>query len=164
MINTDDEAYQMMNLDEWLEHSALTGEDAQLGASIQTVNFSIRVPKVLLLRRYDQLPAQEVKFTRDTVFERDDHRCQYCGDTFDTSDLNLDHVIPRDQGGKTSWENIVTSCIRCNSRKANRLPHQAQMHLLRKPTRPKWRPFVSSLIGQEYDPAWRHFINVKQTA
>ena len=164
VINTDDEAYQMMNLDEWLEHSALTGEDAPSGASIQTVNFSIRVPKVLLLRRYDQLPAQEVKFTRDTVFERDDHRCQYCGDTFDTSDLNLDHVIPRDQGGKTSWENIVTSCIRCNSRKANRLPHQAQMHLLRKPTRPKWRPFVSSLIGQEYDPAWRHFINVKQTA
>jgi 5-methylcytosine-specific restriction endonuclease McrA len=131
---------------------------------VQTVKLRIRVPKVLLLRSYDQLPVQEVRFNRDSIFERDDYRCQYCGNHFEPLSLNLDHVIPRDRGGKTSWENIVTSCIKCNSRKANRLPHQANMHLIRKPERPRWRPFISSLIGQEYDDDWNHFINLKKLA
>jgi 5-methylcytosine-specific restriction endonuclease McrA len=106
--------------------------------------------------------VQEVKFTRESLFERDNYCCQYCNKTFDPKKLNMDHVIPRDRGGKTSWENIVTSCISCNSRKANRLPHQADMHLIRKPERPRWRPFISSLIGQDYDREWDHFLKLKQ--
>jgi 5-methylcytosine-specific restriction endonuclease McrA len=62
-------------------------------AYIQTVRLRIRVPKVLLLRGYDQLPAQEVKFTRENLFERDDYRCQYCGKHFELLQLNMDHVI-----------------------------------------------------------------------
>lgn len=162
-IYTGDESFRLMDSSAWLLHSSEeTPTDHE--AFIQTVRMRIRVPKVLLLRSYDKLPAQEVKFTRDTLFERDDHRCQYCGNHFDPVDLNMDHVIPRDRGGRTSWENIVTSCIKCNSRKANRLPHQAGMHLIRKPERPRWRPFVSSLIGQNYDSDWDHFINIKKPA
>ncbi len=163
VIYTGDESFRMMDSAAWLQLSEEEApEDNE--AYIQTVRLRIRVPKVLLLRSYDQLPAQEVKFTRDNLFERDDYRCQYCGNHFDAVHLNMDHVIPRDRGGRTSWENIVTSCIKCNSRKANRLPHQANMHLIRKPERPRWRPFVSSLIGQDYDTAWDHFINLKKPA
>jgi len=163
VIYTGDESFRMMDSAAWLELSEEeTPGDTE--ACIQTVRLRIRVPKVLLLRSYDQLPAQEVKFTWENLFDRDDYRCQYCGNHFEAAHLNMDHVIPRDRGGRTSWENIVTSCIKCNSRKANRLPHQANMHLIRKPERPRWRPFVSSLIGQDYDSAWDHFINLKKGA
>ncbi|WP_269524411.1 HNH endonuclease [Coraliomargarita parva] len=161
VIYTGDGSFRMMDANAWLAFS----EDEEPGdeeAFVQTVRMRIRVPKVLLLRDYDQLPAQEVKFTRQNLFERDNYRCQYCGNNFEEHQLNMDHVIPRDQGGRTSWENIVTSCIKCNSRKANRLPHQANMHLIRKPERPRWRPFVSSLIGQDYDSEWDHFIQGKK--
>lgn len=158
VIYTGDESFRMMDSTEWLDLSEQQTPEVN-EACIQTVRMRIRIPKVLLLRSYDRLPVQEVRFTRDNLFERDDYRCQYCGQHFEPAQLNMDHIIPRDRGGRTSWENIVTSCIQCNSRKANRLPHQANMHLIRKPERPRWRPFVSSLIGQSYDAAWDHFIN-----
>ena len=162
-IYTSDGSFRMMNSSSWLELSKINDNQAN-DLFVQTVHLRIRVPKVLLLGKYDKLPTQEVKFTRDNLFDRDDYRCQYCGKRFDTLNLNMDHVIPRDKGGKTSWENIVTSCIKCNSQKANRLPHQANMHLLRKPERPRWRPFVSTLIGQNYDADWDYFINNKKRA
>ncbi len=161
VIYTGDGSFRMIDSVEWLEMS----EAEKLGdgeAFVQTVRMRIRIPKVLLLRNYDQLPVKEVRFNRENLFERDKYSCQYCGNFFKSDDLNMDHVIPRDKGGRTSWENIVTSCIKCNSRKANRLPHQANMHLIRKPERPRWRPFVSSLIDQNYDADWDHFIQIKQ--
>ena len=74
--------------------------------------------------------------------------------------LNLDHVIPRDAGGKTTWENIVCSCIKCNSKKANRLPHEAGMRLVRKPVRPKWRPVISLVLGKQHHEVWKDFLDV----
>ena len=162
VIYTGDQSCRMMDAEAWLAHS-MEDEPSETEAYVQTVRIRIRVPKVLLLGSYDQLPVQEVKFTRENLFERDNYRCQYCGDTFHPSQLNMDHVIPRDRGGRTSWENIVTSCIKCNSRKANRLPHEAGMHLIKKPERPRWRPFVSTLIGQDYDSDWDYFLNIKKT-
>lgn len=161
VIYTGDTSFRMMDSADWIELSEeeVPGDGE---AYVNTVRLRIRIPKVLLLRSYDRLPTQEVKFTRENLFERDNYRCQYCGNGFEAAQLNMDHVIPRDRGGRTSWENIVTSCIKCNSRKANRLPHQANMHLIRKPERPRWRPFVSSLIDQDYDSDWEHFINLKQ--
>lgn len=163
VIHTGDENFRIMDSTEWLALSELEVPNDN-EAYVQTVRMRIRVPKVLLLRNYDQLPVQEVRFSRESLFERDNHRCQYCGNAFEEMHLNMDHVIPRDRGGRTSWENIVTSCIKCNTRKANRLPHQADMHLIKKPERPKWRPFISSLIGQDYDSDWDNFIKLKNTA
>jgi 5-methylcytosine-specific restriction endonuclease McrA len=163
VIDTRDGSFQMLGSLQWLEQS-IKNEPTESEAHIQTVRMRIRVPKVLLLREYDKLPVQEVRFTRDNLFERDNYRCQYCGDNFEANELNMDHVIPRDKGGTTSWENIVTSCIKCNSRKANRLPHQASMHLIKKPERPRWRPFISMLIDQSYDADWDHFLKLKKQA
>src|SRR5438046_438837 len=86
--------------------------------------------------------------------------CQYCGDVFERNDLNLDHVIPRDRGGPTTWENIVCSCISCNTKKANRTPQEAGMRLIRKPKRPKWRPFVQINLGLHYHDSWKHFLDL----
>ena len=127
--------------------------------TIATVSFKIRIPRVILLVMFDRLPKKEVKFTRHNIFERDRNTCQYCGQVFDRKDLNLDHVIPRDRGGPTTWENIVCSCVRCNTQKANRTPQEAALHLVRKPKRPKWRPFVQVNLGVQHD-SWKHFLDL----
>jgi 5-methylcytosine-specific restriction endonuclease McrA len=101
-----------------------------------------------------------VKFTRHNIFERDKNMCQYCGQLFERKDLNLDHVIPRDRGGPTTWENIVCSCIECNTQKANRTPQEAGIHLIRKPKRPKWRPFVQISFSLHKHDSWKHFIDL----
>jgi 5-methylcytosine-specific restriction endonuclease McrA len=79
---------------------------------------------------------------------------------FDRKDLNLDHVLPRDRGGPTTWENIVCSCVECNTHKANRTPQEAGLRLIRKPKRPKWRPFVQVNLGLECHESWKHFLDV----
>jgi 5-methylcytosine-specific restriction endonuclease McrA len=127
---------------------------------VHTISFKIRIPRVIVLLVFDRLPKKEVKFTRHNIYERDKDTCQYCGRVFDRSELNLDHVVPRDKGGQTSWENIVCSCIRCNTKKGNRLPQEAGMHLIRKPSRPRWRPFIHITFGTPHHESWRHFVDL----
>lgn len=127
---------------------------------VRTISFSIRIPRVIVLLIFERLPKKEVKFTRHNVFERDKNTCQYCGKVFERVDLNLDHVLPRDRGGQTTWENIVCSCIPCNTKKGNRLPHEAGMLLVRKPKRPKWRPFVNISISNHPHDSWKHFLDL----
>src|SRR5256885_12967577 len=134
-VVSSDEANNFLthDFDSWRDFST----DAPDNELVQTISWRIRIPRVIVLLFFDRLPKKEVKFTRHNVFERDKNTCQYCGDAFDRNDLNLDHVVPRDRGGTTTWENVVCSCIPCNTRKGNRLPQEAQMTLIRKPKRPK---------------------------
>ena len=127
---------------------------------VHTISFKIRIPRVIVLLFFDRTLKKEIKFTRNNLFERDRNTCQYCGEVFERKELNLDHVLPRDRGGRTTWENIVCSCIPCNSRKANRLPHEAGMRLIRKPARPQWRPFLQFKFGGNPDDSWKHFLDV----
>lgn len=163
VIHPMPDGHQVFALDEWMAYSQGPSEEGVEPDYVHTVKVRIRVPKVLLLSEFDRLPMKEVKFTRQSLLERDNYTCQYCGRTFAPPELNLDHVIPRDRGGRTTWENIVTSCLRCNSRKANRLPHEAGMHLRRKPERPKWRPFVSVVLGSDLDEAWSDFLHASDS-
>ncbi|NDH48809.1 MAG: HNH endonuclease [Acidimicrobiia bacterium] len=105
-------------------------------------------------------PRREIRFSRRNVYLRDANTCQYCGRQFRDEELNLDHVVPRDIGGKTNWENIVTACVRCNSRKANRLPEQAGMTLRHPPTKPKWRLVVASSLSADEVECWKEFLEV----
>ena len=157
VINTADGDFRVMSGEQWIMDS-LENPPTKKEVSMKTVRYDLRVPKILLLRNYSALPMKEVKFTRYSIFERDGHTCQYCGKMHREDQLNLDHVIPRDRGGRTTWENIVTSCIRCNSKKANRLPHEAGMRLNHKPGRPKYRPFVSFMVKDRIDDSWQHFL------
>lgn len=142
----------------WLDVSLATPEPEH--EMVTTISWKIRVPRVIVLLLFDRLPKKEVKFTRHNVFERDNNTCQYCGKVFERQELNLDHVLPRDKGGLTTWENVVCSCIPCNTRKGNRLPHQAHMTLIRKPKRPKWRPFVHVTFSSQQHESWRHFVDL----
>ena len=72
----------------------------------------------------------------------------------------MDHVIPRDRGGVTTLENIVCSCIKCNTRKANRMPHEVGLRLRRKPERPRWQPILHITLDRKPHESWRHFIDL----
>src|SRR5205823_2284245 len=104
---------------------------------VRTASAEIQVPRVIRLLTFDKLPKQTVKFNRRNIFARDNNQCQYCGKKFPTTELSLDHVLPRSQGGQSSWENIVCACVNCNVRKGGRTPKQAHMSLIRKPEKPK---------------------------
>lgn len=127
---------------------------------VRSVRFDIRVPTVVVLLLFDRLPNKEVKLTRQNIYERDNHTCQYCARKLGREDLNLDHVMPRQRGGATTWENVVCSCVPCNTRKGSRLPHEADMNLLREPRRPRWRPFIHSTCTPAIHDSWRHFVDI----
>ncbi|MEY4200624.1 MAG: hypothetical protein RLZZ265_2364 [Verrucomicrobiota bacterium] len=156
VLGDQDGAFQTYDFAEWRDFSHREPHPE----SVRGISVRIRVPRVIMLAVFDRLPRKEVKFTRHNIFERDKNICQYCGHTFDRKDLNLDHVIPRDRGGPTTWENIVCSCVPCNTRKSNRTPSEAGIHLIRKPKKPKWRPFVQLNYGVEYHDSWKHFLDL----
>ena len=153
---------QWQNLDfgSWTELSELHAEfEPDTFDWIRTVRFPIAVPRIIRLLGYDRPPRQEVKFNRRNIFARDANRCQYCGRKFGTSELSLDHVLPRSQQGPTTWENIVTCCIACNVRKGGRTPEQAHMKLLSHPAKPKRSPTVNVRLGDARYASWKQFLD-----
>lgn len=133
-----DDQFRLFDFEDWSELSAEYSQYESIGL----VNRTIRVPRILVLQAYDRLPRTRVRFSRHNIFTRDSYTCQYCSLSGKRAELNLDHVVPKSQGGKTNWENVVTSCIKCNSKKGGRTPDQAGMALMKKPKRPTWSELV----------------------
>jgi 5-methylcytosine-specific restriction endonuclease McrA len=126
---------------------------------IFTPTRTIRVPRVIQLQHYDRVPHRGVRFTRRNVFFRDKNRCQYCGKVFAQRELNLDHVVPLSKGGKSTWDNVVTACIACNSTKGNRTPVEAGMRMVRRPVKPAGHPVLrAGWLGTCHDE-WRTFLD-----
>lgn len=159
VVHHHDEDFRVFSMMDWIDFSRHNPPIAAV-ETVHTPTRVIRLPRVILLTFFDKLPCKELKLTRNNVFERDKNQCQYCSKTFAREELNLDHVIPRHHGGKTTWENIVCSCIKCNTRKANRLPHEAGMRLIRKPGKPKWRPVISLVLGNQHREMWKDFLDL----
>ena len=117
-----------------------------------------KVPAVMRLRRMPTPRKHGLRFSRLNVYQRDGFRCQYCGEKRPASELNYDHVQPRFRGGKTVWENIVTSCYACNDRKGSRTPAEAGMTLLRQPSKPKSLPLPPVIRpGSIVPEVWRDY-------
>jgi 5-methylcytosine-specific restriction endonuclease McrA len=154
-----DAQYQTFDFESW---AALSAEvhDERIGL----VDRALRVPRVILLVGYDRVPKRHVRFSRFNVYARDRNTCQYCGQPFSRNDLNLDHVIPRSQGGTSTWENVVCSCLRCNRLKGGRSPEEAGMRLLRRPFRPNWTPFVLETWSLRRHREWLPFLSTVDAA
>jgi 5-methylcytosine-specific restriction endonuclease McrA len=154
----------------WATWSAMKPKEGE--PFLQAVNTIFRVPEVILLSKYVGMPQQRVHFSRRTIFKRDKNTCQYCGCRPGTEELTIEHVVPRCQGGITSWENCVLACVQCNSQKADRRPEEAfkpkcskkaalwkgpsPMRLLSVPKKPKFTLFK----GDYRVKSWEHFIGV----
>jgi 5-methylcytosine-specific restriction endonuclease McrA len=126
---------------------------------VSTVNFHVAVPRIIRLLFYDRLPRSEVKFNRRNIFARDRNRCQYCGKKYPTSELSLDHIIPRSMGGKSAWDNIVCACTKCNVKKGGRTPKLAGLKLIQKPVKPKRNPLIHIHLGHERYSSWKQFLD-----
>ncbi|HZZ73444.1 MAG TPA: HNH endonuclease [Pirellulales bacterium] len=126
---------------------------------IQAVNFQLLVPRVIRLLSYDKVPQSTVRFNRRNIFARDNNRCQYCGQNFPTSELSLDHVMPKSRGGQTAWDNIVCACVACNVRKGGRTPHEARMKLIKQPVKPKKSPLLAMKMGNPKYESWKTFLD-----
>lgn len=161
VINIEDGAYMAYDFGAWCEISELRLELDDFNETddwVRAVNFRVQVPRVVRLLEYDRVPKNTVKFSRRNIFLRDENRCQYCGDRYGTKHLSLDHVVPRSRGGPTSWDNIVSACLRCNVSKGGRTPQEAGMRLRRKPVRPKRNPVLSQQLNSQKYQVWRNFV------
>ncbi len=145
-----------MKWDEWQKLELKDGD-----IFVNTVHAKIKVPRVIILAKYDKVPIRKPRLTSAAIRKRDKDTCQYCGKGSSKRKMNLDHVVPRAQGGATSWRNLVCSCIPCNSRKRDRTPHEAGMNLARLPQEPKALP-ASHFIQNHFGiPEWEPFIHKK---
>ncbi len=147
------ETYETHGLDSWADLAVPPGEPA-----IRTISLEIRVPEVIVLTRYSGMPNQVATFSRRNLYKRDHNTCQYCGARPGTSELSIDHVIPRSRGGRSTWENCVLACVCCNGKKACRLPDEASMRLRHKPVAPRWTPIMEVPIAR-IRQSWRKFVS-----
>ncbi|MGH7990322.1 MAG: HNH endonuclease, partial [Limisphaerales bacterium] len=127
--------------------------------AVRTVRGPIRVPTVIVAVNYARVPKKRPKLCARAIRERDGNRCQYTGKLLAPDEGSLDHVLPRSRGGRDEWENLVWSDKAVNTRKGNRLPHEAGLKLLNAPRAPKELP-VSALIRNAHGIAeWKLFLN-----
>ncbi len=160
VVHVENGQFVSYDFDSWREFCGLRVDVKQPHEDwIRSVQFEIQIPRVIRLLRYDRLPVWALRLTRHTVFARDEHRCQYCGRRFPSSELSLDHVTPRSRGGITSWENVVCSCVGCNVKKGGRTPQEAHMKLVTKPTRPKRSPLLTLKLRNPKYESWRMWID-----
>ena len=142
---------------EWNEWVSLNLKEND--RTVKTVKGFIKIPTVIVLTNYDKIPRQTIKFTQKNLWERDNFTCQYTGKKVTRTNGNIDHIIPRSQGGKTSWENCVIAHKEINAIKADRTPEQAGLKLLKKPSAPKFMPVSFYIKNKDKIEDWNLFLN-----
>jgi len=127
-------------------------------APVSTTSRVYTAPSVIRLIYLIRRPRPRVKLTRREVFIRDDHTCQYCG--IRTSDLTIDHIVPRSRGGQHTWENLVSACRTCNHRKGGKTVQEARMRLKREPIEPRAGAYytIQRRLNSSVTDEWRKFI------
>lgn len=155
-----DEDLRVYNFEEWLDLSQFIVDHSS--GFIHTVKFKIAVPEIIALKSFDKVPRVEIKFTRKNIYEHYGYRCCYCGKKFPSKELNLEHVIPKSRGGKSTWDNVVTACIECNTKKGGRTPEESGMRLKIKPSKPVVTTLSHRLVlntGIKIKKSWKKFID-----
>ena len=139
--------------DEWITLPVREGDYA-----VRTARGAIRVPTVIVAVNFSKVPKKRPKLCARTIRERDGNRCQYTGKLLKPDEGSLDHVLPRSRGGKDTWENLVWSSKDVNTRKGNRLPHEAGLRLLKAPRAPKELPATVFIRNAHSITDWNLFV------
>ena len=161
VVSLEDGQFATYNFESWREVSLHRAQHFRREEDdwVRTSSTQIQVPRVVRLLAYEKMPKHTVKFNRRNIFARDNNQCQYCGRKFPTTELSLDHVTPRSQGGQSTWENIVCACINCNVRKGGRTPKQAHLSLIRRPEKPKRSPLLNLKLTHKKYQSWKTFLD-----
>jgi 5-methylcytosine-specific restriction endonuclease McrA len=125
---------------------------------VQTVNQKIKIPKVVILSRFDRVPKKRPRFSQKNIWIRDNFTCQYTGKKLRPGEGNIDHIVPRSKGGSTSWDNCVLACKQINAKKADATPEEAGLRLLRKPEPPKELPVFHYITNKHNVKEWEIFL------
>lgn len=160
VVSCESGQYLSYDFNDWVELSQAKARfEPAKHDWVRTVRFQVAVPRIIRLLVYERLPRVEVKLNRRNLFARDQNRCQYCGKKFPTSELSVDHVVPRTLGGQTVWENMVCACVGCNVRKGGRTPAQANMRLVAPPRRPRRSPILTIKLSEARYASWKQFVD-----
>lgn len=162
VVSVADGTYYVYDINSWAEISELKRELNEITGKedwVYSARSVFEAPRVIKLTNYDKIPTTKVKLTRKNIFSRDNNTCMYCGHKFSTVDLNIDHVVPSSEGGKNEWTNLVCSCYKCNSKKANKSLKEARMKLIREPHEPKFIPPVSFKNPDARYDSWKNFLS-----
>jgi 5-methylcytosine-specific restriction endonuclease McrA len=125
---------------------------------VRSPSVTLPLPAVIRMKKRVSTHRYRIRFSRVNVFMRDEFRCMYCGKECAQRELTFDHVIPRSQGGRTEWANILSACNRCNTKKGNRTPAQADMAPIRRPFKPDTLPMRPQRLDLGRIPEeWRDF-------
>ena len=161
VVTVENGMYCTYDIASWSELSSLKRELGVFNDDEELMG-SIIVPRVIRTVYFSKVPTRKVRLNRKNIYLRDGNTCQYCGKVFASEDLNLDHVLPRAQGGISSWTNLVCSCYKCNNKKGSKTPEEAKMKLIRKPYEPKnTTMFNVNFFDQgshKYD-SWKNFLS-----
>jgi 5-methylcytosine-specific restriction endonuclease McrA len=122
---------------------------------IHSMSSAMPLPSIVRLSRLIHVPRKRIQLNRKNIIKRDGHQCQYCGKV--DGSVTVDHVIPRDRGGGDTWENLVCACVRCNTKKKNRTPKEANMKLRRIPRKPGYLFFIQRFVGIP-DDRWKPYL------
>ncbi|MFY9234507.1 MAG: HNH endonuclease [Fimbriimonadaceae bacterium] len=127
---------------------------------LMTVAGDVTAPSVLKMRYQVKRPMPQLRLSRHSILARDCYTCQYCGAK--GRELTIDHVVPRWCGGAHSWDNLVACCRRCNLKKGDKTPSQAQMKLARRAKRPHFIPYLSLpvYLKARVKEDWRMYLPV----
>ena len=112
---------------------------------------SMKYPSILRLKKSFSRNYLNSNFNRGALIKRDDSSCQYCNCKLARSQVTIDHIIPKAQGGTTTFTNCVVACHNCNNYKGNQTPEQAHMKLIKKPTHPS---FLTGCYDINYPNEW----------
>lgn len=148
-----DASYEPHDFMAWMRRDPSLEDEA-----IGTARGPICVPRVLLLNQYNRVPRAPLRLSRRHVYMRDSYTCQYCSVRPGVKELNLDHVMPRSRGGRSTWENLVTSCRPCNLSKGRWTLEESGMRLLKRPVRPSWSMALSLAAQRRRFREWEPFL------
>jgi 5-methylcytosine-specific restriction endonuclease McrA len=171
-VKTPAEAFCMMST------GAATGLDVQDDASIvpvtwdqwqklpvrehdqsaRTTSGPLRIPTVIVSAHYARMPLRRPRFSARGIWQRDGGLCQYTGRKLAPGEGNIDHVVPRSRGGKSTWENCVLAHREVNSRKGSKLPQEAGLHLRQTPVTPRAIPASMAIRNLHGVRDWEHFL------
>ena len=158
-----DDKYNSHTLEQWIVHCSLIdknpAESLKYAGKIFSPSLSLYIPRVIRIPSNTRNPSSPiVRYSRHNIYKRDGNICQYCSKYCKTNMKTLDHVIPKSKGGKNTWQNVVTCCRICNSKKGNKTLSELGWKLINKPIAPKWTLQIKTSANQIQNQYWKNFI------
>lgn len=140
----------------------MSGKPSLWDETFNSPSTIIRIPATLRLLKRVNKKWKPPRFRKRVLFNRDNWKCQFCGEKLSPSLVTIDHVMPSSRGGPTSWQNCVTACKGCNKRKANKTPEEAGMKLISKPGMPSALHFWDAMRSSVWHEDWNCYLQSRE--